>query len=144
MPDSEHACRLRDPDEYDDFARENGAAEVAGREVDHVYGTEGDYAADLQSVRYPLANGWDTETALLDAQEHCESLDGLAFEPAEGFAQRLRIRFLRRDGVASDDGVDRGREPVNVERGPTGRLTVQRADGLGVDVADGVGERQAS
>lgn len=87
MPfESEHSCRLEDPDEYDDFRRETDAVEVAGRMVDHLYGIRGDVDADLQAVRYPLENGWDTEAALVDAREHCEDAGGIEFEPAEGYA----------------------------------------------------------
>lgn len=83
---NEHACRVEDPDEYDEFTRDDDAAEVAGRPVDHIFGIRDPGVADLQAVRYPLSEGWDTQAAMLDAQEHCSDVGGIEFEPAEGFA----------------------------------------------------------
>ena len=89
MPESEHSCRLVSRDEFDSFEREDAAEQVAGREVDHVYGIREDVGrADLQSVRYPFRTGWDTQAAMLDAQTDCEQRGGMEFEPAAEFVQQ--------------------------------------------------------
>lgn len=73
---NEHACRLLDPNSFEKFRRENGAAAVNGKPIDHIYGIKGE-TSDLQSIRYPVRH-WVAG----DAREHCQSKGG-SFEAAE-------------------------------------------------------------
>ncbi len=60
---NEHACRLNDPGKYLKMRRENNAAKVDGKFVDHIYGILATNKSELQAVRYPLKNGWDKAEA---------------------------------------------------------------------------------
>lgn len=77
MPfENEHACRLQSPGQFDDFRRENGAATVDGKSVDHIYGISGD-SSELQAIRYPTSS-WSADAA----RSHCRSRDSIQFEQA--------------------------------------------------------------
>jgi HK97 family phage prohead protease len=73
---NEHACRLQDPEQYEEFRRKNCAAKVDGKCVDHIYGLK-DGKTELQGLRYRLEEGW-TEA---QARANCEKHNGM-FEPA--------------------------------------------------------------
>lgn len=105
MPDDEHACRVRDPDEFEAFDRAEDAETVAGREVDHLYGvTDADVGiSELQSIRYPFRNGWDTQAAMLDAMEDCELREGVAFEPADEFVESGAVPACHDCGTSDHD-----------------------------------------
>lgn len=77
---NEHACRLADPDRFDQLRRRNNAGTVDGRRVDHIIGVRGG-TSQRQSIRYPLSAGWDGDAATRRAREHCREQDG-RFEPA--------------------------------------------------------------
>jgi signal peptide peptidase SppA len=74
---NEHACRLKNPDDYKSFRRQNNAASVNGKPVDHIYGIVSDDKSDLQSIRYPVRH-WGAS----DARENCQAKGG-SFEVAE-------------------------------------------------------------
>ncbi len=54
---NEHACRLKDPDDFDRFRRENGIGEVDGKRLDAILGIKGN-KSEVQSFRYPLSEDW--------------------------------------------------------------------------------------
>jgi len=72
---NEHACRLKDPDNYEKFARKNCAAKHDGKCIDHIYGIK-EGKSELQAMRYDKEI-W-TEG---DARSHCKDKEG-TFEPA--------------------------------------------------------------
>lgn len=74
---NEHSCRVADPGQFDEFRRENGAAEVDGKSVDHIYGISGD-SSELQAIRYPVDEWTENQ-----AENHCTGRDSIRFEPAE-------------------------------------------------------------
>ena len=67
MPfESEHACRLKDPGQYDEFRRQNGIGDVDGKRLDAILGIKGDgedRTSEVQSFRYPLEENWTAEQA---------------------------------------------------------------------------------
>jgi len=77
MPyENEHACRLEDPDKYDNFRRQNGDIEIDGKYADAIYGEiDGDW--ELQAVRFPVEDFTENE-----ARQWCQNHDSIAFEPA--------------------------------------------------------------
>lgn len=103
---TEHACRVRDPRSFTRFRRQQDFAEVDGKQVDVIFGIKGG-KSEIQSWRYPLANGW-SESA---ARTHCTEHDGLLFEPAEpeeGKGKRMSDRLtyctLRKVGTERRGG----------------------------------------
>ena len=78
MPfENEHSCRLIDPDDFEDFRRQNGFDEVDGKRIDAIFGIDGD-DSQLQALRYPTED-WDED----GARENCMAQDGILFEPAQ-------------------------------------------------------------
>lgn len=76
---NEHACRLRDPDDFRDesFIRETEQTED-GKPFDVIYGElVEDGATEAQSQRYPV-DTWSED----EARDHCQESDGILFEPA--------------------------------------------------------------
>ena len=73
---NEHACRLRDPKNYDSFARKNGAVTVDGKKVDFIYGIKNG-KTELQAMRYKKS-AWSAD----EARKHCNDHDPIEFEPA--------------------------------------------------------------
>lgn len=120
MPfENEHSCRIEDPDEYDEFTRDDAAATVAGRQVDHVYGITDADVGELQSVRYPFPE-WDSEDAMLDAMQDCESRGGIEFEPAESFIETSTVPGCVACGDRDHDTMTN----------PTTKQTTVEADGV--------------
>lgn len=79
---SEHACRLREPSDFQDnsFKRVNGERKHNGKAYDVIFGklkTDGSWAE--QAYRYPK-DSWKVD----DARAHCTSHKGKSFEPASG------------------------------------------------------------
>ena len=78
---NEHACRLRDPDNYDRFRRTSRRSE--GRLYDVIWGIkEGE--AEEQAYRYPK-DIWSSE----HAKTHCKAHGGMIFEPAKNASMTL-------------------------------------------------------
>ena len=73
---NEHACRLKDPDKYDEWARENCKFKHDGKCIDAIYGIKAG-TSELQAYRYPK----DIWTAT-SAKTHCQAHDG-TFEAAK-------------------------------------------------------------
>ena len=59
----EHACRLKDPDQYVRFRRQNGIGEVDGKRIDGIIGVKKDGTSELQAFRYPLSEDWTESQA---------------------------------------------------------------------------------
>jgi len=76
MPyENEHACRLQNPDKYNQFRRVNNDIEVGGKKADAIYGINGD-TAELQAVRFKTDKFTENE-----AHNWCRNHNG-TFEPA--------------------------------------------------------------
>lgn len=106
-----HSCRLADPDRFGEIRRENGAATVDGKSVDHLYGIDGE-SSELQAIRYP-ADEWTAE----QARSHCTGHDNLEFEAATGrnntMSTTTNSKQLRRE---TEDGTDWIVAPVVAQR----------------------------
>ncbi len=77
---TEHSCRLRDPGEFSEFRRSNGARKHKGKSYDVIYGKQkSDGAWSEQAYRYD-AKTWDAA----DAKAHCQSHKGKTFESSSG------------------------------------------------------------
>lgn len=90
---NEHACRLRDPDDFRDesFIRETEQTD-GGKEYDVIYGElVEDGSTEAQSQRYPV-DTWSED----EAREHCQESGGLEFEAAsdedEGEEGHLQVQ----------------------------------------------------
>lgn len=95
---NEHSCRLAEPGDGP-FRRKQKAARIEGRWVDHIYQRRGE-RMELQAVRFPREEGWETEAATREAREWCQQKGG-QFEPmredleadhAEDIAVRLYVQ----------------------------------------------------
>lgn len=113
---SEHACRLRDPGEFERLRRQKSVGRVGGKRVDHIIGFRSDGGSERQAIRYPLANGWDEATD--EAREHCRERGG-SFEAARQSSAADSEALLR-----SAPHDPQGRE---IRRGP-GPPAVTRQD----------------
>lgn len=108
---SEHACRLRDPGEFDRLRRQKNAGRVGGKRIDHIIGFRDDGGSERQAIRYPLKNGWDGATD--EAREHCRERGG-TFEAARQNSAADAEMLLR-----SAPHDTRGREIRRVTQAPT-------------------------
>ena len=89
MPDNSkpypnfHACRIREPDEFEKFRTATETIEEGdweGRTIEGLYGQEietGDW--DIASYHLPV-DEWTED----EARQFCEEHDGIKFEPATG------------------------------------------------------------
>ena len=89
MPDNSkpypnfHACRIREPEDFDRFRTRSETLEEGtyeGRTIEILYGREketGDW--DIASYRLPLDEWTEAE-----ARKWCDAHDGIKFEPAKG------------------------------------------------------------
>lgn len=73
---NEHACRLVDPKEFDEFRRENEKITVNGKPVDVIFGIK-DGKSKIQALRYKKSV-WSVE----EARNDCKNRGGILFEPA--------------------------------------------------------------
>lgn len=76
-----HDCRLKSPGKYIRFARKKCEQKHDGKCIDVTYGIfrkKGELTSEIQSLHYPV-DVW-TESA---ARKHCNSRDGILFEPAK-------------------------------------------------------------
>jgi len=76
---TEHSCRLRDPQDYKNFARTERTS-GSGKKYAVIYGiktVEGKRVSEAQSFRYPKSSWTETE-----AREHSTDHGGKKFEPA--------------------------------------------------------------
>lgn len=73
---NEHACRLRDPDKYQQKRRTNCTRKVKGKCLDIIYGILGAGKSEEQAYRYNK-DVWQTT----EARDHCQRHNG-TFEAA--------------------------------------------------------------
>lgn len=74
--EGEHACRLKDPEDFERFARENDAIEIGDKTADAIFGIKKDDTSELQSVRFDKDEFTEGE-----AKSWCDDHSG-TFEPA--------------------------------------------------------------
>jgi HK97 family phage prohead protease len=75
---NEHACRLRDPGDFEEDSFRRTEREHEGRSYSVIMGRlEGEEELTEQAYRYPK-DGWTAA----DARAHCEAHDGQEFSPA--------------------------------------------------------------
>jgi uncharacterized protein len=75
---TEHACRLRDPDDFQADSFRRVSREHDGKSYDVILGKlQGDDALTEQAYRYPVET-WDADAA----RAHCRDHEGSLFEPA--------------------------------------------------------------
>lgn len=73
---NEHACRLKNPDQFDSFARQNCKIKHDDKCIDVIFGIK-DGKSQIQAYRYPK-DVWTAATA----KKHCTDHDG-SFEAAK-------------------------------------------------------------
>ena len=95
---NEHAARLTDPEQYDDFAREDDAG---GPSIDFIYGIKGD-TSELQAIRFDLEQ-FTADEALNWLIEH--EYDPIEFEEATG--RSMTGKFHRAEMTAFSEVEDR-------------------------------------
>lgn len=95
---NEHAARLTDPEQYDDFAREDDAG---GPGIDFIYGIKGD-TSELQAIRFDLEQ-FTADEALNWLIEH--EYDPIEFEEATG--RSMAGKFHRAEMTAFSEVEDR-------------------------------------
>jgi len=95
---NEHAARLTDPEQYDDFAREDDAG---GPGIDFIYGIKGD-TSELQAIRFDLEQ-FTVDEALNWLIEH--EYDPIEFEEATG--RSMTGKFHRAEMTAFSEVEDR-------------------------------------
>ena len=74
----EYACRLKDPEDYQMFARENGVIEIGDKKADAIFGIKSDDTKELQSVRFDKEQFTEAE-----AKSWCDDNSGTFEAPAE-------------------------------------------------------------
>jgi hypothetical protein len=81
---NEHACRLREPGDFEDGSFRRVSREHEGKTYDVIMGRlKGEEALTEQAYRYPK-DTWDVS----EARDHCSEHEGIEFEPADGERQR--------------------------------------------------------
>jgi len=109
---NEHSCRLQSPESGKSFRRENDAAEIDGRKVDHVFMQKEDGTWVLQAVRFPTRNGWDTEAATAYAREWCSEHPG-TFEQQQ--AEKSAAETILVHGFVSVESLDVSGDDDDIE-----------------------------
>jgi len=97
----EHAARLIDPDQFDEFRRENDAF---GEGIHAIYGIK-EGVSELQAIRFD-AEKYSVEDAQmwLDENDHDPILFELALEEAQQRAAGERVSFDYDDTLTTDNG----------------------------------------
>jgi hypothetical protein len=96
----EHACRLADPANYDQFRRNNKKTKD-GKTVGLVFGRlKGKQKWELQSLRYPKADWTPAE-----AKAACEGKDG-KFDPAKRYGALLPAGWRAGAGAWEEDAAE--------------------------------------
>lgn len=99
---NEHACRLRDPGDFEQDSFRRMDRESDGKSYSVIMGKlDGETTMTEQSYRYPK-DGW-TEG---EARSHCTDHDGILFEPAssEGLRPGVSRSRLSMTPAKADDG----------------------------------------
>jgi phage I-like protein len=80
----EHSCRIKDPNQYDRFARVNDEIEENGKNIDVIYGIK-EGKSEIQALRY-RKDEWTPAAA----KRSCTEFEG-TFEPAEELSEKIGI-----------------------------------------------------
>jgi HK97 family phage major capsid protein/HK97 family phage prohead protease len=92
---NEHAARLRDPGQYDEFRRKN---DEGGEGVDFIFGIkEGEDGAELQAIRFRLSEFTATEARAWLSERDYEPLE---FEEATG--ERSKVNEIEVETVTEE------------------------------------------
>lgn len=86
---TEAGCVLTPANRYDSFRRDNCAAKVGGKCLDHVYGFNDD-GSELHSLRYRFSVGWTNAAA----KTHCSEREGDFEAGSEENMKRTRTKYL--------------------------------------------------
>lgn len=102
--ENEHAARLKDPAEYEDFRRENDAA---GPGIDFIYGlvdVDGEPMSELQSIRFQ-ADVYSEQEAQIWLEEN--NYEVILFEPAIGERMDRKDLIFRATDMEAQPEDDR-------------------------------------
>ena len=80
---NEHSCRLKSPEQFDSFRRQNNAGQHEGKRIDFIFGIK-EGKSELQAMRYPKSI-WTASSARF----HCASKKG-SFEAAIKYVEIVR------------------------------------------------------
>jgi hypothetical protein len=109
---NEHACRLKDPDQYDKFARKNCHIKSDDKCIDVIFGIKGD-TSEIQAYRYP-SDVWSEG----DAKEHCTEHEGTFEAASEGKDMDGHEMILRaiceQQGIKLPESYHPTREEANI------------------------------
>lgn len=120
---NEHAARLKDPDQYDSFARENNAG---GDGIDFIYGIK-DGTSELQAIRFNKDKFTPAEAKQWLADHDFEPI--LFEEATERVAQENNAELELQEGVTNMDEI------TDIpERKSESKFT--RADAMEVEIKD--------
>ena len=88
--EGEHACRLKDPKDFERFARENDAIEIGDKTADAIFGIKSDDSSELQSVRFDKDEFTEGE-----AKSWCDDHSG-TFEAATEKKKKNSLQFAKK------------------------------------------------
>jgi len=115
---NEHACRLKDPDDFTSFRRTSRSSD--GKMYDIIWGIK-DGKAEEQAYRYPKTI-WSVE----QAKSHCTGHNGILFEPAKNPSLTIwenvdpeEEYVLSWDAIESNDVPPKGLSGVTPEKEAT-------------------------
>ena len=116
---NEHACRLRDPDDFEADSFRRYGRQSDGRKYSIISGKlkGGDGSMVEQAFRYPK-DKWP----VADAKKHCKAHEGMAFEPAKE-NERVMIRVVRKPST-----VIREIDPAELQRVVRSVLLAERGE----------------
>lgn len=87
---NEHACRLRDPDDFQDGSFRRVDREHEGKRYSVILGKlQGEDSMTEQAYRYP-----DDIWEVGEARSHCKSHDGIEFSPATGEGRGVNDEYI--------------------------------------------------
>jgi len=97
--ENEHACRLRDPGDFQEDSFRRMSRETEGKEYFVIMGKlKGEDNMMEQSFRYPKETWMESE-----AKEHCSDHDGMMFEPAmeeeDGEKSKMKRKSIPRHSL---------------------------------------------
>jgi len=111
---NEHACRLRDPGDFEDGSIRTMKRDSDGKEYRVLVGKlKGESAMTEQAYRYPK----DTWSAA-EAKKHCSSHDGQSFEPATGESSscltgEFEVKIGRTLSAATRSKLENARQAID-------------------------------
>ena len=110
-----HACRIREPEDFDRFRTRSETLEEGtyeGRSIEILYGREkesGDW--DIASYRLPLDEWTEAE-----ARKWCEAHDGIKFEPATGEEESEDVQDQAASSTEDNSALGTARRQLRLQR----------------------------